>query len=154
MPENEGEANSWKMYWEPKVDEISIWAPHNWGGSYDPSKDITKKSEKVKSCGRVYTGNPYIRANGDISLCCFDYKHDLTVGNLVFEPLSEILQSNAYQSVKKMHDDLNLRAVNQYSKFQKDLIISIANHLLKLISAVVNRNILAKYFIKPFMKNK
>lgn len=110
LPENEHEVDDWKKYWSDKVDEISIWKPHNYGGekrideiafkSYDKLNNIN-----VKSCGRPFNGNPFVRTNGDISVCCFDFNQKLTVGNLHFQNLEDILNGYQLSLLKKIHNE-------------------------------------------------
>ena len=82
---NEHEIEDWKNYWIEKVDEISIWRPHNYGGEDRIDGLAFKTNDRlnkinVKSCGRPFNGNPFVRTNGDISVCCFDFNQKLTVG--------------------------------------------------------------------------
>ena len=110
LPENEHEIEDWKNYWIEKVDEISIWRPHNYGGE-DRIDDLAFKTNdrlnkiNVKSCGRPFNGNPFVRTNGDISVCCFDFNQKLTVGNLKFQNLEEILTGYQLNHLKKIHNE-------------------------------------------------
>lgn len=84
---NKSEAESWKRHWEKRCDEIYIWLPHNWAG-YGKSHTQQNK-EKCRSCGRP--GKDFVvRANGDISVCCWDFNRELIIGNIKENSFKEI----------------------------------------------------------------
>ncbi len=102
LPENEHETLAWKEYWEPLVDEIQIWKPHNFGGIENFQFPVSSVTEK-KSCGRPFFGAPCVHENGDVSVCCFDNDHKLVVGNLRHEKLSDVLSSPALARICEVH---------------------------------------------------
>jgi len=101
LPENKHQVDEWKSYWEGKVDEITVWLPHNFGGTIDEFND-TKKSVK-KSCNRPFFGNPVIHVDGEVSVCCFDYNHDLIIGNICHESLREIMTGKKLAHIRDVH---------------------------------------------------
>jgi MoaA/NifB/PqqE/SkfB family radical SAM enzyme len=106
--ENEHEQEEWLEYWKEKVDEIAIWRPHNYGGSdsVDPMAFRSKEREvgtDAKSCGRPTKGNPFVRTNGDISVCCFDFNEKLVIGNLNQSSLFDILTGEKMKHVQDVH---------------------------------------------------
>ncbi|MBF0312069.1 MAG: SPASM domain-containing protein [Oligoflexia bacterium] len=103
LPENRHEAEQWKEEWESKSDEIMLWKPHNWNGTY-PSDSVTPLA--IQSCGRPLHGNPYVHANGEVSICCFDYNKNLIIGDLRKEKLKDILQGEKLERIRSMHKDL------------------------------------------------
>lgn len=104
LPENEHEVDAWRQYWEPLVDEIQIWRPHNYGSilseTYPWNETIAKRS-----CGRPFHGEPYVHENGDVSVCCFDNTRELVIGNLAREKLSDLMQSPRLKHIQQVHRD-------------------------------------------------
>ena len=100
LKENSGEEMAWKEYWEDKCEELFIWLPHNWAGYYEShTKQIHEKS---RSCGRP--GNDFtIRANGDVSACCWDFNRELTIGNLNEHSFEEIYEGEKLKQIIEMH---------------------------------------------------
>jgi wyosine [tRNA(Phe)-imidazoG37] synthetase (radical SAM superfamily) len=56
-----------RKFWEPFVDILEIWKPHNWGGA----KDFRKIVRKKQTCGRPDKGPLQIQSNGYVIPCCF-----------------------------------------------------------------------------------
>ena len=109
FPENEHEIEDWKAYWGPRADEIMVWRPHNYGGSQQGEKVayITwsrTATSGVRSCGRPFRGDPFVRVNGDISVCCYDFNHKLVVGNLFEHSMIDILSGDSLAKVKAIHE--------------------------------------------------
>jgi len=110
FPVNEHETNDWTSYWESRADEVMVWLPHNYGGA-ESIEDLAFRTnerthKKVSSCGRPVRGNPFVRANGDVSVCCFDFNHKLVVGNLDQASLLDILGGSQLSHVKEVHERL------------------------------------------------
>lgn len=100
LEENKGEEDAWKKYWEKKCDELYIWLPHNWAGY--KSSHTAQIHEKCRSCGRP--GRDFtIRANGDVSACCWDFNRELTVGNLNESSFKEIYEGEELRQIIEMH---------------------------------------------------
>lgn len=108
FPQNEHEIEDWKAYWAPRCEEIMVWRPHNYGGAAS-IEDLSyhtgarQAATEARSCGRPFRGNPFVRVNGDISVCCFDFNRNLTVGNLVDQTMYEILAGAQLAHVKDVH---------------------------------------------------
>jgi MoaA/NifB/PqqE/SkfB family radical SAM enzyme len=114
FPENESEVEDWKTFWAPLADEIMVWRPHNFGGSRAGEdhaflSSSRQDAEKVRSCGRPFKGNPFVRANGDVSVCCFDFNHRLVVGNVTEDSMLEVLQGARMADVQDIHNRLAMR---------------------------------------------
>lgn len=112
LPENEHETDQWREYWEPRADEIAIWRPHNYGGDDSTDKVAFHSNSRLEqedrhTCGRPFKGNPFVRTNGDVSVCCFDYNHQLVVGNLTEKTLLEVLGGEKLEQVRKTHNELS-----------------------------------------------
>ena len=104
LPENQHEAEQWKAYWEPLVDEIQVWMPHNYGGIENHQFPVASVPLK-KSCGRPFFGAPCVHENGDVSVCCFDNDHKLNIGNLKEKRLEDILNSAELEHIRQVHRD-------------------------------------------------
>jgi hypothetical protein len=105
LDKNAHELEAWKEFWEPRADEISVWRQHNYGGTYDHghSAVAAAKSETAKTCNRPLKGNPFVRTNGDVSVCCFDFDHRLVVGNITTASLLDVLQGEEMRRVQDIH---------------------------------------------------
>lgn len=102
LEENKGEENLWREYWESKCEELYIWKPHNWAGYF--VSHTKQEHDKCRSCGRP--GNDFtVRTNGDVSACCFDFNHELTIGNLEKSSFKEICEGERLKEIIKMHNE-------------------------------------------------
>lgn len=94
--------DEWKELWERHVDKILNSAkPHNLFGGRAYCK-INKKIKRM-TCGRVHQ-IANIWQNGDVSLCCIDFDGKVVFGNINDKSLKDILESEAYQKMVKMHE--------------------------------------------------
>lgn len=108
FPVNEHETKNWTNYWEKRADEVMVWLPHNYGGA-ESIEDLAyrtnaREQSEVRSCGRPFRGNPFVRANGDVSVCCYDFNHKLVVGNMTEQSLEDILGGGQLATVKSVHE--------------------------------------------------
>lgn len=102
LPENEGDTEHFQEYWEPKVDAIEIWKPHNYGDgrSYrERFDDIARKS----TCGRPENGPLQIQWNGEVVPCCYDYNNQIVLGNVFQQPVLEVLNAQKYELLRLAH---------------------------------------------------
>lgn len=100
LDENRGEEEEWREYWESQCEELYIWRPHNWAGYYH--SDTDRNPEKCRSCGRP--GCDFtIRTNGDVSVCCWDFNRELTIGNLEKNSFKEIYEGEPLKRIMQMH---------------------------------------------------
>lgn len=102
LKENTGEEWDWKSFWEPKCEEVYIWKPHNWAGA--TGKNTNLDYSKARSCMRP--ANDFaIRANGDISVCCWDFNREMSVGNIHETDFENIYYGQKLQDVIAMHKE-------------------------------------------------
>ncbi len=102
LPENESDTEPFKEYWEPKVEAIEIWKPHNFGDG----KDYRQRAEDsgVKStCGRPENGPLQIQWNGEVIPCCYDYNNKIILGNAFETPVLEVMNSPKYRLLRYAH---------------------------------------------------
>lgn len=134
LPENKHELQDWLNYWEPKVDEILVWLPHNWAGAYEVN-DISenqKNSLSLRSCGRPFTGDFLIHNTGEVSVCCFDFNKKLVIGNLREDNLKQILTSDKLEFVKEVHKKCTFN--------ESDLLCKYCDQILDRSDALVYAN--------------
>jgi len=107
IKENEHQIEEWINCWESRVDEVIVWLPHNYGGARDyvNMKELKRQGLKPKTCGRPFKGNYAVRVNGEVSVCCFDYNHQLIIGDLKRSTLKEILLGEAIQKIQRVHKE-------------------------------------------------
>jgi len=109
LPENQHETDAWIEHWEPLADEVLVWRPHNFGGAETIEDiafqtDANQQPEQQMSCGRPFKGDPSIRANGDVTVCCFDFNHKMVIGNLKNSSLLDILNGPMMTRIKEVHE--------------------------------------------------
>lgn len=99
--ENEDEIEQWLNYYRDKCDEIYVWRPHNWAGQSESHTVLDR--DAARSCKRV--GKDFvIRANGEVSVCCFDGLRQMSVGKLPEASLRDIYYGEKLKKVKECHD--------------------------------------------------
>ncbi|MFA5878123.1 MAG: radical SAM protein [Candidatus Staskawiczbacteria bacterium] len=104
VDENKNEMEDWINFWEPKLDEVYVWMPHNFGGT-KKYREIDRKNQKT--CGRPLVGPPYIHVDGKVGVCCFDFNAQLIIGDIRKQTLEEIFHSKPYLRIKKAHETGN-----------------------------------------------
>lgn len=103
---NKHEVEDWIKFWEPKLDEVFVWKPHNFG---DARKYRKIDPEKLVSCGRPMKGPLYIHADGKVSMCCFDYNKQLLIGDITKQTIYEIYNSKEIEDLRKAHLERNFK---------------------------------------------
>ena len=104
LPENEKDEQNFREFWEPLVDAIEIWRPHNYGDGRDYRDRNAKVGMEVKtSCGRPESGPLQIQWNGEIVPCCYDYNNKIVLGNGFEQPVLEILNEKKYRLLRYAH---------------------------------------------------
>lgn len=99
LPENEGDVEAFRAFWEPKVDYIEIWRPHNFGDG----KDYRLRNGQKKSCGRPENGPLQIQWDGTVIPCCYDYDNQIPLGDAFKQPIPEILKGEKYEALREAH---------------------------------------------------
>lgn len=108
MPENQSDTREFRAFWEPRVNAIEIWKPHNFGDG----RDFRQRSESVETkttCGRPENGPLQIQWNGEVIPCCYDYNNQIILGNAFETPVLEILNSQKYRLLRHAHRTKNFR---------------------------------------------
>nr|AGS52804.1 radical SAM domain protein [uncultured bacterium contig00009] len=103
LPENQHQVEEWKTTWEPRVDEILIWRPHNWAGRYAADTLPREKYGSAKSCCRPFGGDLCVWVNGDVTVCCFSEDKRLMIGNMYEQTLEEIFYGDKMKRIQEIH---------------------------------------------------
>ncbi len=103
MPENAKDEQAFKEFWEPKVDAIEIWRPHNFGDGRD-YRDRAENVAVKTSCGRPESGPLQIQWNGEVIPCCYDYNNKIVLGNAFDQPVLEVLNGFKYRLLRYAHE--------------------------------------------------
>lgn len=101
MDENKDDSGAFRDYWEPKVNAIEIWKPHNFGDGRDYRERLD--DSKKTSCGRPENGPLQIQWNGEVIPCCYDYNNQVILGNAFETPVLEILNGAKYRLLRYSH---------------------------------------------------
>tara|TARA_B100001248_G_C27339226_1_gene435434 strand:- start:133 stop:1050 length:918 start_codon:yes stop_codon:yes gene_type:complete len=100
IKENKHQMKQWIDTWQPKLDEVYVWEPHNYtdGRNY---RDISGK--KQETCGRPIDGPLNIAVNGKAHVCCFDFNKHMVVGDTNTMSLDEIMKSKELSDIIEKH---------------------------------------------------
>jgi MoaA/NifB/PqqE/SkfB family radical SAM enzyme len=102
LPENKSDTQAFREFWEPKVNAIEIWKPHNFGDGRDYRQRDSDVSHKT-TCGRPENGPLQIQWNGEVIPCCYDYNNAIILGNAFESPVLEVLNSEKYRLLRYAH---------------------------------------------------
>lgn len=107
LDENKNDMDAWKNYYLTKADRIDIWKPHNFGdGLCETLSSANGDKSKFVGCFRIRSLNDLMfRTNGDISVCCMDYNHNIVIGNINQTSLKDILNSNKVLKLQYLNND-------------------------------------------------
>ncbi|MGE5466072.1 MAG: radical SAM/SPASM domain-containing protein [Ignavibacteria bacterium] len=100
MDENAHEMDAWLSHWEPMLNEVYVWKPHNYvdGRTY---RNIEGKQKRT--CNRPIKGPLNVAVNGIAHVCCFDYNKELAVGDLKSESIAEVMNSDELHRIQQKH---------------------------------------------------
>lgn len=100
LEENKHQKEEWIKLWEPKLNEVYVWMPHNYidGRNY---RDISQK--KQSSCGRPLDGPLNVAVSGKAHPCCFDYNKLMVVGDCNSMTIDEIMRSKELNNIINKH---------------------------------------------------
>lgn len=101
LKENASDTQAFREFWEPKVNAIEVWKPHNFGDGRDYRTRLDD-SHKT-SCGRPDNGPFQIQWNGEVIPCCYDYNNQVILGNAFETPVLDILNGPKYRLLRYAH---------------------------------------------------
>lgn len=102
LEENKSDTQAFREFWEPKVNAIEIWKPHNFGDGRDYRTRFDQVEVKT-SCGRPENGPLQIQWNGEVIPCCYDYNNQIILGNAFETPVLDILNGPKYRLLRYAH---------------------------------------------------
>ena len=114
-------------FWEPKVDSVEVWNPHNFGDG----RDYRGRQGIKTSCGRPQSGPLQIQWDGTVIPCCYDYNNQIDLGNAFETPVMEVLYGKAYNDLRQAHES---------GEFHKFPYCDQCDQLLKHDDALVYTN--------------
>ena len=90
---------------------VEIWKMHNWAGGYESDRSGSKRT-----CGRPFSPDAVIRANGAVHPCCqvLGKDDEATLGSIYDNPFHEIWNGAAYSNLRERH------TAGDYPSFCKD----------------------------------
>jgi radical SAM protein with 4Fe4S-binding SPASM domain len=131
--DNKDDRDDWVKFWETKLNEVFVWLPHNFGDGRSYRKINTSK---LVSCGRPFKEPLYIHADGKVSGCCFDFNKKLLIGDLKTETISDILNSETFEKLKKAHETKEFKGYLcencDQINFNPDVLLYVSNKKRKV----------------------
>ena len=105
---NEHEMNLFISFWEPLVDEVMVWKPHN----YLSGREYREVDSHVQgSCGRPFANALNFDVEGRVTVCCFDFNKELAIGNVKDTTVGEILLGDQLNELKNRHEGHDYTAI-------------------------------------------
>ncbi len=143
-PQNEHETRQFQDFWEPLVDAIEIWRPHNFGDGRDYRKRFDSIDVKT-TCGRPENGPLQIQWNGEVVPCCYDYNNQIVLGNAFDQPVLDILNEQKYELLRIAHREKKFKLFpfcNQCDQLleHKDALVYTNRHNLPAEDAIKRSN--------------
>lgn len=79
---------------------VEIWKMHNWAGGYESDRSGSKRT-----CGRPFSPDAVIRANGAVHPCCqvLGKDDEATLGNIYDNSFHEVWEGPAYRNLRDNH---------------------------------------------------
>lgn len=95
------ERDKWLDIWEPKLDEVMVWKPHNWvdGRSYR----TVDKTRQI-SCGRPFNAPLYVQTDGIVVPCCWDIHQRIPLGDMKTQTIEEVYRGGPYMDLRRAHE--------------------------------------------------
>jgi MoaA/NifB/PqqE/SkfB family radical SAM enzyme len=124
IEENKNDVDELIEKYSERVDVLDIWSPHNWvnWGNYREDK------EKIKTCGRPFSGPIQVQVDSTVNMCCFDYNGELLLGDARRKYFEDIFNSKAYHDLCWAHksgrlEDYICNNCDQRNKDKSDALI-------------------------------
>jgi radical SAM protein with 4Fe4S-binding SPASM domain len=97
-----------RKFWEPHVNWLEVWKPHNWAVAKNFRNNTGKR---LKSCGRPFRGPVQIQADGNVIPCCFLTDGEIILGNTYESTIEYILKDDPYEELRQRHEKGDLRGL-------------------------------------------
>lgn len=98
---NKDERDEWIRFWEPRLDEVFVWKPHNWV-DYRSYREMDRSCQRT--CGRPLNGPLYIHVDGTVSPCCWDINKRMVIGDINRQTIYEIIHSEVFAKIRHAHE--------------------------------------------------
>jgi len=137
---NRHETLPWVEMWEPRLDEVFVWEPHNWieGRPYRTVDHL-----RQATCGRPDNGPLYVHADGTVSPCCWDIHKDIPVGNMNTQTIEEVYRGEPYRKLRTAHREGNLYGLACWNcdqtNFNPDVLLYKSNQNRQVGQITSNR---------------
>tara|TARA_R100001510_G_scaffold57623_2_gene66485 strand:- start:200 stop:1030 length:831 start_codon:yes stop_codon:yes gene_type:complete len=122
---------------------VEIWKMHNWSGVYH-----SDRKGKKRTCGRPFSPDAVIRANGAVHPCCQVLGRDTeaTLGNINKNTFEEIYTGQVYQNLREQHKN------GDYPSFCKDCDFLIEDSEVLVYSNYAKENVMngAEFSLKDY----
>jgi MoaA/NifB/PqqE/SkfB family radical SAM enzyme len=101
LVENHAEMEAWIRYYEPKCERVDVWKPHNWGGGSGTAAigAITAPCKRALALSDLT-----FCADGSVSMCCFDYNRELTIGNILVDSLENVINGERVARIQQIFE--------------------------------------------------
>jgi MoaA/NifB/PqqE/SkfB family radical SAM enzyme len=86
-------------FWEPLVDYVEVWKPHNFGDG----RDYRRREGVKRTCGRPENGPLQIQWDGTVIPCCYDYNNAIVLGNAFESSVMDVLEGPKYNALREAH---------------------------------------------------
>jgi radical SAM protein with 4Fe4S-binding SPASM domain len=96
-----------RAMWEPYIKWLEVWRPHSWCNTKSFRKGIRTK----ELCKRPSSGPIQIQADGKVIPCCFLTDGQIILGDTYQNTIEQILKGDAYNDLRKRHEDGNLEGL-------------------------------------------
>ncbi len=91
-----------KNYWNSLGVAVHLHKFENRGGNVSAEDAVSNQGVKKIPCSRLFN-QIYILANGDVILCCVDWKKEVILGNLKENSIKEVWNNNKYKNYQQKH---------------------------------------------------
>jgi len=98
---DERQIEAMKNYWNSLGVAVHLHKYENRAGNIIDSAAVSDFGTRKIPCSRL--NQIYILVNGDVILCCADWKHEVILGNLKTQTIKEIWNSKEYETYRRKH---------------------------------------------------
>ncbi|MBI3099633.1 MAG: radical SAM protein [Planctomycetes bacterium] len=103
MDETRDEIREFEKRWKGQGVELSIPDFLTWGGGVEQDSTVAEQNLRRRwPCHSLWT-SPSINWNGDVSICCVDWKPEEVLGNLKTSNLADLWQGELLRRYRDLH---------------------------------------------------
>ncbi|MFH1802101.1 MAG: radical SAM protein [archaeon] len=104
LKENEKDIDEFIKFWSSYGDSVMTYLPLDWAG--DKKVDSARSHSFNKRFGwpcLPLWKNITVDVEGDVIMCCQDYESKVKFGNVLKEPIKEIMNSEKFNKIRELH---------------------------------------------------